>query len=70
MNTRTKELAFGALKIFAKVGKKVLIEGGKVALAGALIVGMEKIYKGGVEELKASTIDDLLELDSSEDEYV
>ena len=67
MNRRTKELAFGAFKVAAKIGKKIFVEGGKVALAGALIVGMEKIYSGGVSELKSATIDDLLELDSSED---
>lgn len=67
MNQRTKELAVGAFKVAAKIGKKIFVEGGKVALAGALIVGMEKIYSGGVSELKSATIDDLLELDSSED---
>ena len=69
MDGKGKQMAFGAFKMLSKIGKKIFIEGGKVALAGALIVGMEKIYRGGVTELKSATIDDLLELDNSEDTY-
>ena len=67
MNEKTKQMAVGAISVVAKIGKKIFIEGGKVVVAGVLIVGMEKIFRGGVTELKLATIDEMLELDDSDD---
>lgn len=44
-----------------KLSRRIFIEGGKAVLAGALIVGMEKIYKGGMEEIKTSKAEDFFE---------
>jgi len=66
MNRRTKELAFGAFKVAGKIGKKIFIEGAKAAAAGALVVGMEKIYRGGIHELTNTSVGEFLELEEGD----
>ena len=70
MNKRTQELIRNGVKVAGKIGKKIFIEGTKAAAAGALIVGMEKFYRGGFPELKATSADEFLELEEGEDDYV
>lgn len=68
MSNRFMELAKGAFKVTTKIGKKVLIEGSKVAAAGAIIVGMESIYRGGVKQLKETSLDTFLENEEDEED--
>lgn len=70
MNANTKRLIVNGLKVGAKIGKQIFIEGGKAVLAGALVVGMEKIYRGGVAELKSTTVGEFLELEEGDEEEV
>ena len=68
MNKRTQELIWNGLKVAGKISKKIFIEGAKAAAAGALVVGMEKMYKGGVHELTNTSVGEFLELEEGENE--
>ena len=66
MTKRTQELIWNGVKVAGKIGKKISIEGAKAAAAGALVVGMEKIYRGGVHELTNTSVGEFLELEEGD----
>ena len=66
MTKRTQELIWNGVKVAGKIGKKIFIEGAKAAAAGALVVGMEKIYRGGVHELTNTSVGEFLELEEGD----
>ena len=66
MTKRTQELIWNGVKVAGKIWKKIFIEGAKAAAAGALVVGMEKIYRGGVHELTNTSVGEFLELEEGD----
>ena len=61
MNKQLVTLAKEVGTIGIKLSKRIFVEGGKAVLAGAMVIGMEKIYKGGMEEIKNSKPEEFFE---------
>lgn len=68
MKAKHTDMIMSGLAVLGKIGKKIFIEGGKAAAAGAIMVGMEKIYHGGIKAVKDTTVDEFLEMEYEDEE--
>ena len=57
-------------EVAGKVGSRVIIEGTKAVLFGAVAVGLGKLLRGGVPRLKNGTVDDYLRIRQKEEDAI